>query len=97
VERAIHRLNQWYSTGVITNVPGPRSPLHLAGARLVGTVGWGGMTGHLNLGAAFISLDGRVFSGLVTDEAITPDPDRLLAMIGDEWHRLLAPGGVLVG
>jgi diacylglycerol O-acyltransferase / wax synthase len=97
LERGIHRLNQWFSTGVVTNVPGPSAPLHLAGARLLGTVGWGGMTGHLNLSAAFISLHGRVYPGLVTDEAITPDPDRLLAMIGDEWHRLLAPGGVLVG
>jgi diacylglycerol O-acyltransferase / wax synthase len=91
VERAVHRLNQWFSTGVITNVPGPQVPLHMAGARLLGTVGWGGMTGHLNLSASFISLDGRVFSGLVTDEAITPDPDRLLAMVRDEWARLTEP------
>jgi diacylglycerol O-acyltransferase / wax synthase len=97
VERAIHRLNQWYSTGVITNVPGPTGPLHLAGARLLGTIGWGGMTGHLNLGASFISLDGRVFSGLVTDEAITPDPDRLLRMVRDEWERLTGPVAVRAG
>jgi diacylglycerol O-acyltransferase / wax synthase len=97
VERAIHRLNQWYSTGVITNVPGPTGPLHLAGARLLGTIGWGGMTGHLNLGASFISYDGRVFSGLVTDEAITPDPDRLLRMVRAEWQRVTASAAVRAG
>jgi diacylglycerol O-acyltransferase len=85
VERRIHRLNQLRSTGVVTNVPGPRTPLHVAGARIRGTVGWGGMTGHLNLGAAFVSLDGRVFPGLVTDAAITPEPRRILDHVRDEW------------
>jgi diacylglycerol O-acyltransferase / wax synthase len=86
VERGIHRLNQLRSTGVLTNVPGPTSALHIAGARLRGTIGWGGMTGHLNLGAAFISFDGRVFPGMVTDVAITPDPDRLLGHVREEWR-----------
>jgi diacylglycerol O-acyltransferase / wax synthase len=92
VEQAVHRLNQIRSTGVVTNVPGPQVPLHLAGARIVGTVGWGGMTGHLNLSAAFVSLGGRVFSGIVTDERITPDPDRILTLIHEEWLDL--PGRV---
>jgi WS/DGAT/MGAT family acyltransferase len=92
VEQAIHRFNQMRSTGVVTNVPGPQLPLHLAGTRIVGTVGWGGMTGHLNVSAAFISLSGRVFSGIVTDEAITPDPDRVLTLIQEEWMDL--PGRV---
>jgi diacylglycerol O-acyltransferase / wax synthase len=96
IERGIHRLNQWFSTGVVTNVPGPSQPLHLADARLLGTVGWGGMTGHLNLSAAFISLNGRIFPGLVTDTAITPDPDRLLDMVRAQWTSLLEPGGALV-
>jgi diacylglycerol O-acyltransferase / wax synthase len=89
VERAIHRLNQRYSTGVVTNVIGPDLELHLAGARLRGAIGWGGMTAHLNLGGGFISLGGRVFPGLVTDEAITPDPDRMLAHIEAEWTEVL--------
>jgi diacylglycerol O-acyltransferase / wax synthase len=89
VERGIHRLNQLRSTGVVTNVPGPAQPIHVAGARVLGTVGWGGMTGHLNLSAAFISLDGRVFSGFVTDTAITPDPGRLLEHVRAEWEELL--------
>ena len=92
VERAIHRMNQRYSTGVVTNVIGPDLDLHLAGARVLGAIGWGGVTGNLNLGAGFISLGGRVFPGLVTDEAITPDPDRMLAHIEDEWTEVLGTG-----
>jgi diacylglycerol O-acyltransferase / wax synthase len=89
IERAIHRTNQRNGTGVVTNVIGPELELHLAGARLLGVIGWGGVTGELNLGAGFISLGRRVFSGLVTDEAITPDPRRLLEHIEDEWRAVL--------
>lgn len=89
VEKWIHRMNQLRGTGVITNVPGPRIPLHLLGAELLGTVGWGGMTGHLNLSAAFISLGGRIFPGLVTDAAITPDPGTMLHYVQVEHRRLL--------
>ncbi len=92
-ERAIHRLNQLRSTGVVTNVPGPADPIHLVGAHVDGVIGWGGMTGHLNLSVAFVSLAGRVFPGVVTDRGITPDPDRILAHLHAEWADL--PAGAL--
>jgi diacylglycerol O-acyltransferase / wax synthase len=85
-ERLIHRLNQIRSSGVVTNVAGPRGAVELAGARLVGMVGWGGMTGVLDLNGAFVSLDGRIFFGFVSDEAITPDPERLLTLFRDQWR-----------
>lgn len=85
IERGIHRLNQLRSTGVLTNVPGPPLPLHIGGAELLGTVGWGGMTAHLNLSAAFVSVNGSIFSGLVTDAAITPDPELILDHVHDEY------------
>ncbi|MDX1620813.1 MAG: wax ester/triacylglycerol synthase family O-acyltransferase [Nitriliruptorales bacterium] len=85
VERGVHRLNQIRGTGVVTNVPGPQFPLHVGGALIEGVVGWGGMTAHLNLSAAFVSLNGRIFSGFVTDEAITPDPERILEYLQREW------------
>jgi diacylglycerol O-acyltransferase / wax synthase len=88
VERAIHRMNQKFSTGVVTNVIGPDMDLHLAGAGMQGAIGWGGVTGNLNLGAGFIGLNGRVFPGLVTDEAITPDPRHVLEQIEAEWAAL---------
>ncbi len=89
IERAIHRLNQRFSTGVVTNVIGPDLRLHLAGARMVGAIGWGGATGNLNLSAGFISVGGRVFGGLVTDAAITPDPERVLSHVEAEWADLI--------
>ena len=87
-ERAIHRVNQLRSSGVVTNVPGPRDPIHLAGAQVDGVIGWGGMTGHLNLSVAFVSLAGRVYPGIVTDRGITPDPERILRHLRAEWDDL---------
>jgi WS/DGAT/MGAT family acyltransferase len=77
-ERAFHRFHQMRGTGVLTNVPGPTKPLTLCGAQIVGMLGWGGMTGRLNLSWALCSVNGRVFSGATTDTAITPDPQALL-------------------
>ncbi|MFO7961271.1 MAG: wax ester/triacylglycerol synthase family O-acyltransferase [Nitriliruptoraceae bacterium] len=93
VERGIHRINQLRSTGVLTNVPGPQLPLHIGGAQLLGTIGWGGMTAHLNLSAAFVSVNGSIFPGLVTDMAITPDPERVLAHVAAEWEQVVAELG----
>jgi diacylglycerol O-acyltransferase / wax synthase len=89
IERALHRMNQRCGTGVITNVIGPDLELHVLGVPIAGVIGWGGVTGALNLSAAFISLGGRAYGGLVTDEAITPDPDRLLRHIEEEWREVL--------
>lgn len=90
IERAFHRFHQLRGTGVLTNVPGPTEPLTLCGARVEGMLGWGGMTGNLNLSWALCSVGGRVFSGVTTDTAITPDPDKLLASYLEAWERLRA-------
>lgn len=90
IERAFHRFHQLRGTGVLTNVPGPQQPLTMAGARVRGMLGWGGMTGHLNLSWALCSIDGRVFSGAITDTAITPDPQPLLDGYLAAWRRLRA-------
>jgi diacylglycerol O-acyltransferase / wax synthase len=89
IERAVHRMNQRFGTGVVTNVIGPDLELHVLGARIGGVIGWGGVTADLNLSAGFISLGGRVYGGLVTDEAITPDPGRLLGHVEAEWREVL--------
>ena len=93
IERGIHRINQLRSTGVLTNVPGPQLPLHIGGSELLGTIGWGGMTANLNLSAAFVSVNGSIFPGLVTDAAITPDPEQVLAEVAAEWEQVAAELG----
>lgn len=77
-ERAFHKFHQVRGSGVLTNVPGPKHPLTVCGAQILGMLGWGGMTGNLNLSWALCSVNGRVFSGAITDTAITPDPQPLV-------------------
>lgn len=65
-------------TGVMTNVPGPRHPVTLAGTRLAGTIGWGPTSGELGLGVAMFSYAGTVTIGLCVDDGLVPDVELLL-------------------
>lgn len=78
VERMIHKLNQDQSIGVTTNVPGPRKPLVFAGGNVKGAWGMGGLSGNMNLSFGIFSLAGEINFSVHSDEAITPDPERIL-------------------
>jgi diacylglycerol O-acyltransferase len=66
------------ATAVLTNVPGPREPLYLAGLRLHRMMFWVPQSGHLGLGISILSYDGRVMLGVATDEGLVPDPERIV-------------------
>lgn len=76
-------------TGVMTNVPGPREPVTLAGRALAGTIGWGPTSGDLALGVALFSYAGTATIGLSVDAGIVPHPRQLLSDIVDELEALL--------
>lgn len=78
-------------TGVMTNVPGPRSPVTLAGTRLAGTIGWGPTSGDLALGVAMFSYAGTVTIGLCVDADLVPDVELLLADLLTELDALITP------
>jgi len=81
-------------TGVMTNVPGPREPVTLAGRALAGTIGWGPTSGDLALGVALFSYAGAATIGLCVDTGIVPDPHTLLADVVEELEALLrVPAG----
>lgn len=65
-------------TGVMTNVPGPRTTVTLAGRRLAGTIGWGPTSGDLGLGVALFSYAGSATIGLCVDTGTVADPRRML-------------------
>jgi diacylglycerol O-acyltransferase len=81
------------ATAVITNVPGPRRPVYLAGRRVRGTIGWPPESGNLGLGVSVISYDGQLIIGLLADEHLIPDPGALLAGISAELRTLLDAHG----
>lgn len=77
-------------TAVMTNVPGPREKLYVAGARLSTVMAWVPQSGALGLGVSIISYAGEVRMGIATDQGLVPDPERIVALLQDEFASLLA-------
>jgi NRPS condensation-like uncharacterized protein len=94
VERMIHKLNQAHSIGVVTNVPGPRHAISLAGANVEGMLGWGGVSGNMAMTFSIFSLNGQVFFGTITDTAIVPDPERVDELVGEAYRELKSAAGI---
>jgi diacylglycerol O-acyltransferase / wax synthase len=68
---------------VITNVPGPREPLAIAGRRIKDIFFWAPHPG-LGLGVSIMSYAGNLRLGVRTDAAIEPEPDKLVALLESE-------------
>jgi len=77
------------ATGVMTNVPGPREQLYLAGAPLSMLMAWVPQSGRLGLGVSIISYAGQVRLGVATDEGLVPDPETIVAAMHTEFDELL--------
>ena len=79
------------ASAVMTNVPGPREPLYLAGRRISQVMFWVPMSGHLGLGVSVLSYAGGVMVGVAADAGLVPDPDRLVAAFERELKLLFEP------
>jgi diacylglycerol O-acyltransferase len=77
------------ATAVMTNVPGPQHPLYLAGARIKQMMFWVPQSGDLCMGVSILSFDGQVQYGLMTDAALVPDPEAVIAHFRPEFEKLL--------
>lgn len=76
------------STAVVTNVPGPREPVFLAGSRLSRLVFWVPQAGSVGLGVSILSYAGEVVVGVAADRNLVPDPSRLSDAIEAELDDL---------
>jgi WS/DGAT/MGAT family acyltransferase len=76
------------ATGVMTNVPGPREKLYLAGTPLDTIMFWVPQAGHLGLGVSIISYAGQVRLGIATDAGLVPDPETIAAAFHAEFEAL---------
>ena len=78
------------ATAVLTNVPGPRQPLYLAGHKLEKIMFWVPQSGHLGLGISILSYAGGVMLGVATDEGLVPDPERIVESFTLEFESMRA-------
>ena len=76
---------------VLTNLPGPRQTLYLAGRPLRKLMFWVPQSGDIAMGISIISYDGAVILGLVVDEGLIPDPDQII----EEFHKEFDALGIL--
>ena len=73
----------------MTNVQGPAEALTVAGSRLRQWIGWVPQSGDVGMGVAINSYAGHVQFGLVTDAALTPDPEALVGRFPEEFETYL--------
>jgi diacylglycerol O-acyltransferase len=76
-------------TAVMTNVPGPKETLYLAGSPLDTLMFWVPQSGRLGLGVSILSYAGKVFVGVATDRGLVPDPEQIVADFEAEFNTLL--------
>jgi len=89
VQDAVFDLLLSRATAVMTNVPGPQTPLHLAGSEIKQVMFWVPQAGNIGMGVSILSFNGRVQFGLITDRALVPDPKAIVARFGPEFEQLL--------
>ena len=77
------------ATAVMTNVPGPSVPLQFCGATLKQTMFWVPASGDIGVGVSILSYGGGVQFGLITDEALCPDPQAIVDCFEPEFEKLL--------
>ena len=78
------------ATALVTNVRGPQERLYLGGAPLEEMMFWIPRYGGIGLGISILSYAGQVRLGILSDEDLVPDPEKIIAAFRDEFDGLLA-------
>jgi hypothetical protein len=74
----------------MTNVPGPREPLFFAGSELAQLLFWVPQAGLVGIGVSILSYRGTVQIGVIADDNLIPDPDRVAEAFRPEFGALAA-------
>ncbi len=87
-QRVIMRIFGSKISAVMTNVPGPRRRLRMAGGEVDGVLFWVPQSGDAGLGVSIFSYAGTVRVGVASDAGLVPDPGRIVAHIRSELDAL---------
>jgi WS/DGAT/MGAT family acyltransferase len=88
VEDQVVKLLSSKASAVMTNVPGPRDKLHVAGRGLHHVMPWVPRAGKIGMGVSIFSYAGEVRLGIATDAGLVPDPETILEGYVDEFKHL---------
>jgi diacylglycerol O-acyltransferase / wax synthase len=88
IERRIVDLFSGKGTAVMTNVPGPKQPVYLAGTPVRTVLIWAPTSGHIGMSVSIFSYRGEVTVGLMVDSALIPDPEEIVTDLEAELAAL---------
>ena len=77
VEKVLVDILTTKGSAVITNVPGPRQPVYMAGTPVSGVLVWAPCSGGVSMSVSIFSYAGQVTLGVMTDAGLVPDPERI--------------------
>lgn len=83
------------ASAVMTNVPGPKEPLYLAGAKLSQMMFWVPQAGDIGMGVSILSYANEVQFSLITDARLVPDPEAITPLFQSEFDNMLY--GLMMG
>ena len=91
VEKLVIDMFTAKGTAVMTNVPGPRETVYLAGTAVRGVLVWAPTaSGSVSMSVSIFSYDGDVTVGLMVDAGLIPDPEKIVESFGVELDELRA-------
>ncbi|MFY9823672.1 MAG: wax ester/triacylglycerol synthase family O-acyltransferase [Thermoanaerobaculia bacterium] len=88
VQRLVVAIFATKATAVMTNVPGPRQTLYLAGKPIDEIFFWVPQSGRVGIGISIFSYAGHVRVGVGTDAGLIPDPEAVVAGFHEEYAEL---------
>jgi diacylglycerol O-acyltransferase / wax synthase len=88
VERRIIDVFTGKGTAVMTNVPGPREPVYLAGTPIRTSMFWAPTSGHIGMSISIFSYRGEITIGLMVDAGVVPDPGAIIERLEEELHTM---------
>ncbi len=77
------------ATAVMTNVPGPREEIYLAGKAMRSMMFWVPQSARLGLGVSILSYAGQVRLGVATDSGLVPDPETIIDAFQQEMASMM--------
>ncbi len=89
VQDALLNLFAKKATAVMTNVPGPATPMTLCGSTLRQVMFWVPQSGHIGMGVSILSYGGGVQFGLITDTQLCADPQLIIDRFEPEFDKLV--------
>jgi WS/DGAT/MGAT family acyltransferase len=90
VEASLVGLFSGVGSTVLTNVPGPRATVGLAGSPVRGVLVWAPVSGDLAMSISIFSYAGSVTIGVMSDAGLVPDPQTIAGAFAGELSKLEA-------